>query len=78
MTAIDVNTPATLKWISREIQHERPFLRLKDAVRFAMHDLRKADFFTARVLTGDRVFQGDEIVELFQRGGIAVRRFAPF
>lgn len=78
MTAVDLTVPATLKWISRDIGHERPFQRLRDAVRFAMQDLRKGEFLTAFITTADRVYQGDEIVEVFQRGGIAVRRFAPF
>ncbi len=78
MTAIALSMPATLKWISREITRERPFLTLRDAVRVAMQDLRKGEFLTACIVTEDQVYKGDEIVELFQRGGIAARRYALF
>ena len=53
MTAIDLTMPATLKWISREIARERPFLTLRDAVRVAMQDLRKGEFLTACIVTVD-------------------------
>ena len=78
MTAVDLTVPATLKWISRESPCERPFLALKDAVRVAMQELRKGEFLTASIVTAHAAYHGDEIVELFQRGDIAVRRFAPF
>ncbi len=43
-----------------------------------MRELTKGEFLTACIVTADAAFQGDEIVELFQRGGLAPRRFALF
>ncbi|MCW6512842.1 hypothetical protein, partial [Lichenifustis flavocetrariae] len=70
--------PATLKWISRESSRERPFLTLRDAVKVAMQELRKGEFLTACIVTAEEAYQGDEIVELFQRGKIVAKRFALF
>ena len=78
MTTVDLTVPATLKWISREIACERHLLTLRDAVRIAMRELRKGEFLTACIVTAEEAYQGDEIVELFQRGSLAVRRFALF
>lgn len=78
MTAVDLSVPATLKWVSRDVARERPFLTLRDAIRVAMQELRKGEFLTACIVTEDEAYQGDEIVELFQRGGIAVKRYALF
>ena len=78
MTPVDLTVPATLKWTSREIARERPFLTLRDAVRGAMRELRKGEFLTACIVTTEECYKGDEIVELFQRGGIAPKRFALF
>ncbi len=78
MAAIDLSIPATLQWTFQETRRERPFLSLKDAVRVAMMDLRKNEFLSARITTADDIYEGDQIVEIFQRGHIAKRRFAPF
>ncbi|MCW6512944.1 hypothetical protein [Lichenifustis flavocetrariae] len=78
MTAVDLTVPATLKWTSRERACERHLLSLRDAVRVAMQELRNGEFLTAYIVTAKEAYQGDEIVELFQRGGIVVRRFALF
>ena len=78
MPELDLNRPATLRWTSREIPRERPFLALKDAIRFAMLELRKGEFLSARISTGDASYAGDEIVEIYQRGGIVRRRYAWF
>ena len=57
---------------------ERHLLTLRDAVRVAMQELRKGEFLTAYIVTTEEAYQGDEIVELFQRGKIVARRFALF
>ena len=78
MPVIDLSAPALVRWTSKAISRERPFFALKDAVRFAMKELRKAEFLSACIATADDVFEGDQIVELFQRNGIAARRVAWF
>lgn len=78
MAELDLNGPATLRWTSREIPRERPFLTLKDAVRVAMLELRKGEFLSAHISTDGAVYAGDEIVEIFQTGGTGRRRHAPF
>lgn len=74
----DLDAPATLRWISREIPRERPFLSLKDAVRVAMKELKKGEFLSAHISAGDDCYSGDQIVELHQTGGIVRRRYALF
>ena len=78
MTAVDLTVFATLKWTSRELARERPFLTLRDAVKAAMRELSKGEFLTACIVTAEECYQGDEIVEIFQRGNIAAKRFALF
>lgn len=78
MPVIDLSVPASVRWTSKGVSRERPFFALKDAVRFAMKELRTAEFLSARIATADGVFEGDQIVELFQTNGIAARRIAWF
>jgi hypothetical protein len=78
MQEIDLNAPATLKWLSKEIPRERSFLALKDAVRVAMHELRKGEFLSAHIASGQAAYAGDQIVEIFQTGGLARRGYARF
>lgn len=78
MADFDLNTPATLHWVSREVPHERRLNSVKDAVRIAMTELKRGEFFSAKVATADHVFTGDEIVEIFQTGGLSLRGYARF
>ncbi len=78
MTTFDLNAPATLHWTSKEVPHERPLNSVSDAVRVAMKELRRAEFFSASIVAGDHVFRGDEIVEIFQTGGLTRRSWASF
>ncbi len=78
MSEIDLNGPATLSWISKEVLHERSFLSLKEAVRVAMKELRKGEFLTAQIVTACADYRGDQIVELHQTGGVAQRGYARF
>ena len=80
LTPADLGLPADLlSWV-RDTPLFRgagsSFLTLRDAVRVAMRELSKSEFLTACIVTAEAAYQGDEIVELFQRGGIAPRRFA--
>ena len=78
MGDFDLNAPATLFWVSRELPRERPFLSVKDAARFAMAELKRGEFFAATIATADDVFSGDQIVQIHQKGGVAPRKYAWF
>lgn len=78
MSDIDLNAPATLKWISKEVSHARSFLSLREAVRVAMKELRKGEFLSAEITTEHADYRGDQIVELYQTGGVARRGYARF
>jgi len=78
MAEFDLNAPATLRWISRETPRERPFLALRDAVRVAMKELKKGEFLSAHIATEGADYAGDQIVEIFQTGGLGHRRYALF
>ena len=78
MSEINLNATATLRWISKEVSHERSFLSLREAVRVAMKELRKGEFLSAQITTERAEFRGDEIVELHQTGGVAARGYAKF
>ena len=53
-------------------------MSLKVAVRVAMMELRKGEFLSAQITTDRAEYRGDEIVELHQTGGMAVRGYARF
>ncbi len=78
MAEFDLNAPATLRWTSREAPRERPFLALRDAVRVAMKELSKSEFLSAHIATESADYEGDQIVEIFQTGGLGHRRYALF
>ena len=78
MPDIDLNAPATLRWISKEVSHERSFRSLQEAVRVAMKELRKGEFLSAQITTEGADYRGDQIVELHQTGGVAWRGYARF
>ena len=78
MSEINLNAPATLRWISKEILHERSFMSLQEAVRVAMKELRKGEFLSAQITTERADYRGDQIVELHQTGGVARRGYARF
>ncbi len=78
MSEINLNAPATLRWISKEVPHERSFKSLQQAVRVAMMELRKGEFLSAQITTEDADYRGDQIVELHQTGGMARRGYAWF
>ncbi len=78
MPDIDLNAPATLSWISKDVAHERSFRALREAVRVAMHELRKNEFLSAWITTEGADYRGDQIVELHQTGGVARRGYAKF
>ena len=78
MSDIDLNAPATLKWISKDVVHERSFRALQEAVRVAMKELRKGEFLSAWITTEGSDYRGDQIVELHQTGGVARRGYARF
>ena len=78
MAEINLNAPATLRWISKEVSHERVFRSLQEAVRVAMKELRKGEFLSSEITTEDAHYRGDQIVELHQTGGVAKRGYARF
>ena len=78
MADFDLNAPAILHWIAREVPLERRLNSLKDAARVAMTELKRGEFFSARIACLDHVFSGDEIVEIFQTGRLSVRGYARF
>ena len=71
-----MNAPASLKWSSRDYLNERRFVSVHAAVRAAMKDLSRADFFASHVLASGESFSGDEIVEIFQTGKLRAARYA--
>ncbi len=78
MSEINLNAPATLRWISKEILRERSFMSLQEAVRVAMKELRKGEFLSAQITTERADYRGDQIVELHQTGMVARRGYARF
>ena len=78
MSGIDLNAPATLSWISKEVKHERSFRSLQEAVRVAMKELRKGEFHSAWITSEAADYRGDQIVELHQTGSVARRGYARF
>ncbi len=74
----DLNAPATLTWTSKEVVRERHLGSVKDAVRIAMKELTRAEFFSAHVRANDESYAGDQIVQIFRSGTLTQRRYARF
>ena len=78
MSDIDLNEPAMLRWISKEVAHERSFRSLQEAVLVAMKELRKGECMSEQSTPEGADYRGDQIVELHQTGGVARRGYARF
>ena len=78
VTRSESRSPVILRWVSKEVPHQRSFGSLEDAVRVAMKELRKAEFLSASIATDDAHYAGDQIVEIFQTGGLKRRGYARF
>ena len=78
MSGFDLNAPATLRWRRKDVPHERHLVSIREAVRIAMKELTRSEFFSAHVTSADEVYSGDQIAEIFLTGTLGHWRYAKF
>ena len=78
MASFDLNASATLTWNGKDGPHERRMASVREAVRVAMKELTRFEFYSAQVAASDETYSGDQIAEIYLTGRIGRSGYAAF